>query len=920
VHDDTNLRSGEKRYRHHRSLDWDEVHTGTHCVDCYPVNCPLRVFVKNGRVVREELAANLDTVEAGVPDFNPMGCQKGLAWSRQHYNDDRPIHPLRRVGERGSGRWERITWDEALDEIADAIIDAIEDAGPESVVHEGSPEIGAVVPSVRFMDMIGGTTLDVNGSINDFWPGAHQTLGKFYTSSSVDDVFHADTIIFWHSNPAYTMQPSFHFATEARYRGAELVLIAPDVSPSHSHMDFMIPIVPGTDAALALAMCQVVVEEGLADWDFARSQTDLSLLARCDTGEFLRDAAGDGFFHYDLTDQAIVPASKATLDLDYEAALEGEWDAALADGTPVRVEPVFARLRRILDTGYTPETVAATCGTHPDTIRTLARKIAGGRTRIMNGAGLTKYFHGDLMTRAMLLLLALTGNWGRKGTGFTGWATGLFDGHTVGMTKRQHGVEGAEAVIGLMEGMRDALQASRPDLTPELASIEMWRALGTMQTSMVPPAFFWYWHAGYRERWNRTDWGDPTMPTDFDTLVEEALASGWPNMANRIGPDRPPRVLLEIAGNMLRRSRGGQELLLSELWPKLDLIVCVDFRMSQTALYSDIVLPATQSYEKTTFSMPTPWTMFLAMTTKAAEPPGEARSEWEILASLLERITERAAARGLERFTDAGGTVRSYGSLWSDFTLGGHLVDDESVAREMISDAVHAGTLAPESTFESIAAKGWTRYEDWGLMTMAQGQASPFPKGETHTALRNHIELGHPYPTLTRRAQFLIDHPWFVAAGEDLPCHKAPPKMGGDRPFALSSGHNRWSVHAMNMTNDVLLGTHRGKPFVVVHPDDAEALGISDDAVVRIHNDAGEFRVAARTTPTQRPGCLTVYNGFEGFMFPGGKGANEVEPGLVKWLHFATGYGHLTYTPTEWQPTAVDRVVYVDIEPVRSGG
>lgn len=913
--DDTDPRAGEARYRHHRSLDYDEVATATHCVDCYPGNCPLRVYVKDGRVVREELAGNLDVTEAGVPDLNPMGCQKGIAWSRQLYNDDRPVHPLRRVGPRGGGKWEPITWDEALTEIADAIVDAIEEVGPEAVVHDGSPEIGTVVPAVRFMDVLGGTTLDVNGSINDFWPGAHLTFGKFYIASSVDDAFHADTIVFWHANPAYTMQPTFHIATEARYRGAELVLIAPDVSPSHSHMDYVVPVAPGTDAALALAMCQVVVEEDLADWSFVRSQTDLALLARCDTGEFLRDGSPDGFFHYDPA-RGVVPASPASLVLDFEPALEGEWDVASTDGTKVRVEPVFARLRRLLDTEYTPEAIAATCHTHPGTVRTLARKIAAGRTRIMNGAGLTKHFHGDLMTRAMLLLLALTGNWGKKGTGFTGWSTGLFDGHTVAMTKRRHGIEGAETVITMAEAMRESLQASRPELTTELASIEMWRMMAAAQMVTIPPAFFWYWHGGFRERWNRSDWADPSMPRDFDAFFEEALEQGWPGVSQRVGPEKPPRVLLEIGGNMLRRSRGGKEVLLEQLWPQLDLVVTVDFRMSQTALHSDIVLPATQMYEKTAFGMPTPWTMFLAMTTKAADPPGEARSEWEMLAGLLAEVGERAAARGLQRYTDATGTVHRYDSLWSDFTLDGHLVDDESVADEMVRDAVHAGTLAPESTLESIRARGWTRFEDWGLMAMAQGQASPFPKGETHAPLRNHVEAGHPYPTLTRRAQFLIDHPWFGEAGEDLPCHKAPPKMGGDRPFALSSGHNRWSVHAMNMTNDVILQTHRGKPFVVVHPDDAAAIGIGDDAVVRIWNDAGEFHVPTRTTPSQRPGCLTVYNGFEGFMFPGGKGPNEVEPGLVKWLHLATGYGHLTYAPTEWQPTPVDRVVYVDMEPM----
>jgi len=202
------------------------------------------------------------------------------------------------------------------------------------------------------------------------------------------------------------------------------------------------------------------------------------------------------------------------------------------------------------------------------------------------------------------------------------------------------------------------------------------------------------------------------------------------------------------------------------------------------------------------------------------------------------------------------------------------------------------------------------------MMTMAKGQASPFPTDETHAPLRHHVERGDPYPTPTRRAQFLIEHPWYVEAGEDLPAHKEPPPMGGQaHTFRLSSGHNRWSVHAMNTTNRVLLDTHRGKPFVLMNDGDAHDKGVDDDGLLRIWNDAGEFVAAVRTSPAQRPGALTVYNGFEGFMFPGGAGPNECEPGMVKWLHLAGGYEHLKYSPTEWQPTPFDRCLNVSCEP-----
>src|SRR3989304_3682854 len=84
--------STPRRVRHRRTSswmdtyrdqwNWDEVRWGTHCVDCYPGNCPLRVYVRDGKVWREEQAGTFPVIEAGVPDHNPMGCQKGVAWSR----------------------------------------------------------------------------------------------------------------------------------------------------------------------------------------------------------------------------------------------------------------------------------------------------------------------------------------------------------------------------------------------------------------------------------------------------------------------------------------------------------------------------------------------------------------------------------------------------------------------------------------------------------------------------------------------------------------------------------------------------------------------------------------------------------------------------------------------------------------------
>jgi DMSO reductase family type II enzyme molybdopterin subunit len=876
------------------------------------------VFVKDGKVVREEAAGVLETVEPGVPDMNPLVCQKGLAWSLEQDEADRLRYPLRRAGERGEGRWERITWDEALTEVADAIIDAIEEGGAESVLMEMGTSVSALPPSDRFMSTLGGTVLDVDATINDFFTGYQQTFGKFSFTASVDDTFHCDCIIYWHSNPAHTQIPMFHYATEARYRGAELILVSPDVSPSHSHVDYHVPVRHGTDAALALAMCQVVVSEGLVDRGFVSEQTDLSLLVRTDTGEFLRDrhvnrdGRDDRFFHAHPGRGAVL-ADPASLRLDFEPALEGSIEVETLDSGRVRAEPLFARVARTLGAEYTPEQASAICEAHPETIRMLARKVAGKRTRISAGAGICKYYHGDLMTRAILLLLALTGNWGKKGTGVGGWCSSMFDGMSTLMAKSRPGVEGGMEVLNAVKLMRAHLREQDPSLAGELADRELFRAAAA--GSMVPAAFHWYTHAGYRERWNRREWNDPAMPREFDAYWREAVESKAWGAAAEADAAKPPRVLLEISGNTLRRTRGGKRAVFEHLWPKLRKVVCMDYRMSQTALHADVVLPATQHYEKTTFGMPTPWPFILGMSQAVVSPPGEARGEWEVLGGLCRKIEERAKARGLETYPHRSGVPRRYDELWDAFTLSGKVADEQSAAAEMLADSVASGNMPEGTTLDTFRERGYVRYEDWSFLALATANASPFPRGETHSPLRNHIELGHPYPTLTRRAQFLIDHPWYREAGEDLPRHKEAPAMGGDHPFRLSGGHSRWSIHAMNMTNPLLLQTHRGRPFVLINASVAQEKAIADDSLVRVWNDVGEFVVPARLSPAQRPDGLTVYNGFEGFMFPGGQGSNEVEPGMIKWLHLVGDYGHLSYAPTEWQPVPFDRCIHVDCEP-----
>jgi DMSO reductase family type II enzyme molybdopterin subunit len=905
---------------------WDKVTWGTHAVDCYPGGCSFRVFSRDGKIIREEQAAIHHPIEEGIPDMNPMGCQKGACWSHCHYSPDRVSVPLRRVGERGEGKFEEVSWDEALDDIADKMLDAIEEQGPESIITPLTPELGAV-GARSWTQILGISMTDGDAEFQDFSPGYHLTWGLYNPVASMDDWFLADLTLIWHANPVYTNIHWYHYVAESRYNGGEIVTIAPDYSPSAIHADYHLPVRIGTDAALALAMCKVIIDAELYQKKFVQEQTDLPLLVRKDTGRFLRgDEVYEGeredqFFWWDGPSSRLVPAPRHTLATGgIDPALEGSFEVLLKDLSRVEVEPVFARLRRHLE-DYTPEKAGEICQLHPDNIRQLARKVATRKTKIFIGWNSGKYYHGDLMERSMALLLGLTGNWGKKGTGTRSWAVFGVDGEMLMPLKETHGQEAAQRHIQGMMMIRRMVGASDPTQTAEMVQnrmMELVAELGGVMGAPVPPAFLWYYQEGYKERWNDPENNCPSMKRSYDEYVTEAIEKGWWGARYaKAYQTVEPRVLFEAGGNYLRRNRGGQKHLLEHFWPKLALIVSVDYRMTTTGLYSDYVLPAAQHYEKINHSMLSVHHLNWVLTDHATEPLGKALPDVHISMRLLGAIERRAAARGMTEFSDYNGTVRPLTGLLSRFTHDGAIDDEEKYWDEALKDSATYGILPKGASLEMLREKGQVRYTNWGMVGHGQSQASTIEPDQVHNPLRWHTEDKIPYDTLVRRAQYYIDHEWFLEAGEELPTHKEPPNHGGaGRRFLLTSGHNRWSIHSMNMTNNIIQNTHRGEPFAFINDEDAADLGIENGEQIRLVNNAGDTLVAAKISPSVRPGQVILYNGFEPYQHENWYSQADVEPGHVKHLGFAAGYGHLRYRLFSWQPIPADRAIRIDVEKV----
>ncbi len=904
----------EASTRYSRIWSWDSWKWSSHCGNCI-ANCGYRLYIRDGEPLFEEVAGNAPGAK-GVPDMNPLGCQKGAAWLSMRTGGERLLYPLRRVGERGSGHWERITWDEALRAIASAVIDAVEEQGTDSILFDNCTEMGVCGAASRslLVSRLGALTLDGNATVSDVHHGQWLTFGNLLGGSGADDVFRAETVVIWQGNPAYTRIPYYHFIPEARYRGAMVITISPDFSPSAVHADVHIPIKPGTDAAFALAACRHVIDEGLFDQDFVSSQTDLPLLVKESDGRFLTEADLDRkgrpnrFYVWDTESGAPAQVDPSRLGRPDSAQLEGTFEVELADGSRERVATVFTLLRKRLE-DYDLETAAGICDLSAETIRDFARRVATTRTKLCNGLGSCKHYHGDLMERSMDLLLGLTGNWGKPGRGFWTYIIALLEGEVMGLLKQGRGALASEKAIAAMEAMISQLRATDPSVTDAKAFLQLMR-MAAPRSSVAPPAFFFYYHGGYREIWDDPSYG--ASPRRVSEYVEEAVRSGWWGGLVKPAEGVEPRVLFQSGTNILRRTRGGQRHLLEHLWPKLSLVVAIDWKMPTAGLVADLVLPAAHEAEKLDLHAPNSHSWERMLSDKAVEPSGEARSDARIFRDIALAIAAEAARRGKVEYRDSLGGTRRWDDVARPFSDIPEDALEATIIDEVLRDSAMAGNLPAGSSLETLRERGFVAPERLPR-AVAAVTGSELEGSEPFVAYRRHVQEGLPYPTLTGRAQFYIDHPWFLEAGEELPCHKAPPRGPRDYPFQVTSGHPRWSIHATNTTTLLMLETTRGRPTAHINTEDAAARGISDGDMMEVFNDLGSYRVMARVSPAVRPGQLILYASWEPYLFEGWKDGTYVEPGVVKWLHFAAGYGHLGYTELQWQPTQSDRLFGVDV-------
>jgi anaerobic selenocysteine-containing dehydrogenase len=316
--------------------------------DC-PDTCAMLVTVENGRAVRV----------AGDPDHpftQGFLCAKVNRYVERTYHPDRLLHPMRRSGPKGTGRFVRIGWDEAIAEIGDRLGEIAQSAdGPEAILpYSYAGTMGLVQSSSldrRFFHLLGASMLDRTICSMAGTVGMRMTLGA-NVGADAEGLPESDLVLLWGTNTLTSNPHLWPFVLEARKRGARIIAIDPLRTRTAAQCDEWIAIRPGTDAALALGIMHVLFARGLEDRDY---------LARYTLGE---------------------------------AALR----ARAAE--------------------YTPERVGEITGIAPAKIVDLAERYGRARAAFIRvNYGLQRHGGGGMAVRTIACLPAITGHWQRVGGG-----------------------------------------------------------------------------------------------------------------------------------------------------------------------------------------------------------------------------------------------------------------------------------------------------------------------------------------------------------------------------------------------------------------------------------------------------------------------------------------------------------------------
>jgi anaerobic selenocysteine-containing dehydrogenase len=518
--------------------------------------CGVLAHIRDGRLVKLE----------GDPD-HPWNrgrlCARALAMTQYVEHPDRLRRPLKRVGKRGEGHWEEISWGEAFDLIEKRMKAIREDYGPESVIFSMGTgrDIGPWIcmlayafgsPNVMFA-LSGNACYTPRFAALDTVQGDYCVFdaGQWFPDRYDDPRFEVPKcMIVWGYNiPATCPDNLFgHWIIDLMKRGTEIISIDPRLSWFASRAKHWLRLRPGTDAALAVGFLSVIIKEDLYEHEFLERWTNAAHLIRKDTGKLLRESdlveggSGENFLAWDgaANHAAVWDTGQVEYKTsDVRPVLSGNYEVRLGDGRTVGCHTVWDAFRSEVGK-YPLDTVEEITGVPAGNIAQAARFYASSKPASIHwGVPIDMTPAVTPLCQAIASLWALTGNLDMPGGNvFSRFA---FDAVA-------YALPGAEGVIKLKNKEQDKPRIGADRYGPFNKFI--WRC----QTDLALEQIFT---------------GEPYP-----------IKGLWIQTCNLLG------------GIGLDPKRWREAL------KKLDLVVAVDLFMNSTTQYADIVLPAASFLEK----------------------------------------------------------------------------------------------------------------------------------------------------------------------------------------------------------------------------------------------------------------------------------------------------------------------------------
>lgn len=557
----------------------DETEKVVRCIcrpNCFGY-CALNVHVRNGKVVK--------TSQASFPDerYNRI-CLRGLTHPQRIYSPTRIKYPMKRAGKRGEGKWERISWEQAMNYIADKLGSVRKKYGNKAVgwyVGSGSitGTLNGLLPGStwRFANSIEATRID---SAFDFgaMSGFRRVYGPpsqaFGDNNECADIANAKSIFVWAHKLEVASAHHWHFIADAIESGAKLTVIDPNFTGLAAKAHRHVPIRPGSDPALMLSMMQVIVEERIFDRDFLVSHTCAPFLVREDNGLYLRmsdlgvapeQVPSDPTGKTKMIDPYVVWDGRSKKPVSIENAPEPELSGSF-DVNGIKVKTAFDLLKESVSS-FTPEEATQITEVKPDVIREMARELATVKPAAnLLGFGSQAYDNGPGVGHCLATLNALTGNIGKPGTS-TGHNIQIYPGVNWGF--------------------------SFPD----------GRNLGAV-----------------------------SLPVLF---IPELLKKG---KLTHKGWEFIPLKALWVSNANPMAAWTDQNFWLKEFLPALDLIVVFEEQMTDTAKQADIVLPGAHWFEYEDLLAGGGTHPYVMWSGKAVEPFFESKSETDALRLLAKKM------------------------------------------------------------------------------------------------------------------------------------------------------------------------------------------------------------------------------------------------------------------------------------------